>query len=82
MAEDSKVTINLLDNGEFASREVTSTNVGELRNELEIPSSANVMVAGTIRQNDFALTDNALVAYASNNKVGGITMFGFKVKLK
>ena len=46
MAEDNKVTINLLDNGEFASREVTSSNVGELRNELEIPSTANVMVAG------------------------------------
>tara|TARA_R110002020_G_scaffold82163_7_gene203438 strand:- start:217 stop:432 length:216 start_codon:yes stop_codon:yes gene_type:complete len=71
MAEDNKVTINLLDNGEFASREVTSSNVGELRNELEIPSSANVMVAGTIRQNDFNLEDGALVAYASNNKVGG-----------
>tara|TARA_R110000824_G_scaffold100674_1_gene239298 strand:+ start:1644 stop:1859 length:216 start_codon:yes stop_codon:yes gene_type:complete len=71
MAEDNKVTINLLDNGEFASREVTSSNVGELRNELEIPSTANVMVAGTIRQNDFNLEDGALVAYASNNKVGG-----------
>ena len=66
-----KVTINLLENGEFASREVSSKNVGELRNELDIPSSANVMVAGTIRQNDFELTDGALVAYASNNKVGG-----------
>jgi len=64
-------TINLLENGEFASREVTSTNVGELRNELEIPSSANVMVSGTIRTNDFELEDGAIVAYASNNKVGG-----------
>ena len=64
-------TINLLQNGEFASRETSSKTVGELRNELEIPASANVMVAGTIRQNDFELTDGALVAYASNNKVGG-----------
>jgi hypothetical protein len=65
------ITINLLDNGEFNSREVTSKDVGGLRNELEIPATANVMVAGTIRQNDFALEDGALVAYASNNKVGG-----------
>ena len=67
----NKITINLLENGEFNSRETESSNVGELRNELEIPASANVMVAGTIRQNDFELTDGALVAYASNNKVGG-----------
>jgi hypothetical protein len=64
-------TINLLQNGEFASRETSSKTVGELRNELEIPSSANVMVSGTIRQNDFELEDGAIVAYASNNKVGG-----------
>jgi hypothetical protein len=68
---DNNITINLLENGEFASRETSSKTVGDLRNELEIPATANVMVAGTIRQNDFELTDGALVAYASNNKVGG-----------
>ena len=70
MANDN-ITINLLENGEFNSRETASKNVGDLRNELEIPANANVMVAGTIRQNDFTLEDGALVAYASNNKVGG-----------
>ena len=70
MANDN-ITINLLDNGEFNSRETASKTVGDLRNELEIPATANVMVAGTIRQNDFNLEDGALVAYASNNKVGG-----------
>ena len=65
------ITINVLENGEFNSRETSSTNVGDLRNELEIPAASNVMVSGTIRQNDFELTDNAVVAYASNNKVGG-----------
>ena len=65
------ITINLLENGEFVSKDVTSTTVGELRNELDIPVDANVMVAGTVRQNDFVLEDGALVAYASNNKVGG-----------
>ena len=65
------VTINLLENGEFNSRETASKTVGDLRNELSIDTDANVMVAGTIRQNDFVLEDGALVAYASNNKVGG-----------
>ena len=68
---NGNITINLLDNGEFNSRETASKTVGDLRNELEIPTNSNVMVAGTIRQNDFELTDGALVAYASNNKVGG-----------
>ena len=65
------MNINLLVNGEFVSRDITSTTVGALRNELEIPADANVMVGGTIRQNDFELSDGAYVAYTSNNKVGG-----------
>ena len=65
------IKINLLENGEVNLRETSSKTVGDLRNELEVPASANVMVSGTIRQNDFELTDNAVVAYASNNKVGG-----------
>tara|TARA_R100001129_G_C5187975_1_gene209909 strand:- start:395 stop:598 length:204 start_codon:yes stop_codon:yes gene_type:complete len=65
------IKINLLNNGEFTSRDVSSTNVGELRNELEIPTTATVNVGGTIRQNDFELSDNAYVAYATNNKTGG-----------
>ena len=67
---DSK-TINLLSNGEFTSRDVSANNIGELRNELEIPRDANVNVGGTVRQNDFELEDGAYVAYTSNNKVGG-----------
>ena len=70
MANDT-IKINLLENGEFSPRDTASNNVGELRNELDIPAAANVMVGGTIRQNDYALEDGALVAYASNNKVGG-----------
>ena len=65
------VKINLLNNGEFTSQDVSSTNVGELRNELDIPATANVNVGGTVRQNDFELTEDAYVAYTSNNKVGG-----------
>ena len=70
MASDT-IKINMLENGEFNLRETSSKTVGELRVELNIPADANVMVSGTIRQNDFELTDNAVVAYASNNKVCG-----------
>ena len=68
---DSTKTINLLNNGEFTSRDVSANTVGDLRNELEIPANANVNVGGTVRQNDFELEDGAYVAYTSNNKVGG-----------
>ena len=65
------IKINLLNNGEFTSQDVYSSNVGELRNELDIPTTANVNVGGTVRQNEFELTEDAYVAYTSNNKVGG-----------
>lgn len=68
---NNTITINLLQNGEFSPTDTSSTTVGDLRNELDIPSTANVMVSGVIRQNDFVLEDGALVAYSSNNKVGG-----------
>lgn len=68
---NNTITINLLQNGEFSPTDTSSTTVGDLRNELDIPSTANVMVSGVIRQNDFVLEDDALVAYSSNNKVGG-----------
>ena len=67
----STVTINVLSNGEFTSRDVNASNVGDLRNELDIPNDANVNVGGTIRQNDYELSNDAYVAYTSNNKVGG-----------
>ena len=63
-----------MNNGEFTSRDVTSSNVGELRNELEIPTDANVNIGGTIRQNDFALEDGAYVAYTSNDYIKGSRM--------
>ena len=82
MAADNVKKINLLENGEFVSKEITSTKVGDLRNELDIPSGANVMVEGTIRTDEFELEDGFVVAYASNNKVGGVTMVKFRVTLK
>ena len=71
MANESNKTINLLNNGEFQSREVSSNTVGDLRNDLDIPGDANVNVGGTVRQNDYELSDGDYVAYTSNNKVGG-----------
>ena len=68
---DSTKTINLLSNGEFTSRDVSSNTVGELSSALEIPASANVNVGGTVRQSDFAIEDGAYIAYTSNDKVGG-----------
>ena len=65
------MTFQLLLNGEFVSQEITSTTVGELRNELSIPTDAKVMVQGTVRTNDYELSEDEVVAYASNNKVGG-----------
>ena len=47
------IKINMLENGEFNLRETSSKTVGELRVELDIPATANVMVSGTIIQNDF-----------------------------
>ena len=65
------MTIKLLLNGEFVSQDISSETVGELRNELSIPSDAKVMVQGTVRNNDYELTEGEVVAYASDNKVGG-----------
>ena len=70
MANDSR-SISLLDNGAFNRRDVNSTNVGELRNELEIPTDAQVNVNGEVRLNDFTIDNDAVIAYTSNNKVGG-----------
>ena len=70
-SDSNNKVINLLNNGEFQSRETTSGTVGDLRNELDIPNDANVNVGGTVRQNDFELSDGDYVAYSSNNKVGG-----------
>ena len=70
MANDSR-SISLLDNGAFNRRDVSSTNVGELRNELDIPADAQVNVNGEVRLNDFPIADDAVVAFTSINKVGG-----------
>ena len=71
------VTINDAEENEFFLSEDFSYpdpfpgTVGELRNELSIPTDAKVMVQGTVRTNDYELSEDEVVAYASNNKVGG-----------
>ena len=69
-ASDTK-TINLLNNGEFQSRDISSDTVLELRTELDIPADSSVNIGGTVRQNDFSLSDGDYVSWTSNNKVGG-----------
>ena len=72
MPEDREVTkINLLSNGTFSPREVSAKTVGDLKLELDLDSSVNVNVGGTIRSNDYELSNDDYVAYTSNNKVGG-----------
>ena len=55
------MTIKLLLNGEFVSQDISSETVGDLRNELSIPSDAKVMVQGTVRNNDYELTEGEVV---------------------
>ena len=51
-ASDTK-TINLLNNGEFQSRDISSDTVLELRTELDIPADSSVNIGGTVRQTTF-----------------------------
>ena len=55
------IKINLLSNGEFQSMDISSVDVGALRNELDIPTASTVNVGGTIRQNDYSLSENDML---------------------
>lgn len=50
---------------------VTSGTVGELRNELNLPSGAVVSVDGHKASDNLSLSDGALVSALSTNKTGG-----------
>ena len=64
--------IKVLSGGGFPEREVNSTTVGALRNELDIPSRASVSVNGTGVSDDCELNDGDLVAAVENDKGGGM----------
>jgi molybdopterin converting factor small subunit len=63
--------IKVLSGGGFPTREVRSTTVGGLRDELKIAANANVNVNGDQVGNDYELQDNDTVAAVSNDKTGG-----------
>ena len=67
--------IKVLSGGGFPEREVNSTTVGALRNELDIPARASISVNGTGVADDYELQDNDLVAAVENDKGGGTAMW-------
>ena len=64
--------IKVLSGGGFPEREVNSTTIGALRNELDIPSRASISVNGTGVADDYELQENDLVAAVENDKGGGM----------
>ena len=63
--------IKVLSGGGFPEREVNSSTVGALRNELDIPSRASISVNGTGVADDYELSEGDLVAAVENDKGGG-----------
>ena len=60
--------INLLHNGEFTSRKITSESVGELRKELKISSDIYINVGGLRRTNDYPVQEGDYVSYYNEVK--------------
>lgn len=66
-------SIKILEGGGFVDHEVTSTTVGGLKTEMNIPSNAAVSVGGsTVTDNNHPISDGDLVAAVHNDKTGGI----------
>ena len=64
--------IKLMNNSaSFSDATVSSTNVGDLRRELELPTNAVVNVNGTIANDSHEVSDGDFVATVTNNKTGG-----------
>lgn len=57
--------------GNWQPTEVSSSTVGELRTELDIPNGSSCNVNGTVVGNDHEVADDAFVAFSSNDKTGG-----------
>ena len=64
-------TIQYLEGSRFVDKVVESTNVGQLRTELEIPTDAAVSVNRADVNNSFELSDGDQVAAVVSNKTGG-----------
>ena len=64
-------SIKILEGGGFVDLEVTSTTVGGLKSEKDIPSNAAISVGGRTVGDDHALNDGDLVAAVHNDTTGG-----------
>ena len=63
--------IKILEGGGFVDHSVSSTTVGGLRTEKDIPSGSSVSVGGRTVGDDHGLSDGDLVAAVHNDKTGG-----------
>ena len=64
-------TIQYLEGSRFVDKVVESTNVGQLRTELEIPTNAAVSVNRADVNDSFELNEGDQVAAVVSNKTGG-----------
>ena len=63
--------IRWLSGGGFVDKEITSNNVGQLRNELEIAPGSDIAVDGVNVSDTHELSEGSVVAAVQNNKSGG-----------
>ena len=63
--------IKILEGGGFVDHSVSSTTVGGLRTEKDIPNNAAISVGGRTVGDDHGLSDGDLVAAVHNDKTGG-----------
>ena len=74
--------IKVLSGGGFPEREVNSTTVGALREELSISSDATVAVNGRGVTDNYELQNDDIVAAVSSDKKGGeVKVDTFKVSI-
>ena len=66
--------IKILEGGGFVDHSVSSTTVGGLRTEKDIPANAAISVGGRTVGDDHALSDGDLVAAVHNDKTGGLCL--------
>tara|TARA_Y100000401_G_C8258775_1_gene192165 strand:- start:69 stop:296 length:228 start_codon:yes stop_codon:yes gene_type:complete len=66
--------IKILEGGGFVDHSVTSTTVGGLKSEKNIPAGAAVSVGGRTVNDDHPINDGDLVAAVHNDKTGGLCL--------
>ena len=71
LTEDGTITVRILNGAQFTSRNTRARTVGALRNELDLPASAEMSVNSITVQDDHELQDDDIVAATLDNKNGG-----------